>query len=141
MTEGKTTRQILQEKETSGNSVPLYNPAALEKIKKDFDGWLKETVATADRENWTATPHNILGSELPRELIYSPLSNPGFDYLGRLAFSGQEPYTRGLHPNMYRGRTFTMRQLSGAGAPEYINRRLKMLLGHGATGMIQPLYR
>ena len=77
MTEGKTTRQILQEKETSGNSVPLYNPAALEKIKKDFDGWLKETVATADRENWTATPHNILGSELPRELIYSPLSNPG----------------------------------------------------------------
>jgi methylmalonyl-CoA mutase N-terminal domain/subunit len=135
MTEGKTTRQILQEKETSGNSVPLYNPAALEKIKKDFDGWLKETVATADRENWTATPHNILGSELPRELIYSPLSNPGFDYLGRLAFSGQEPYTRGLHPNMYRGRTFTMRQLSGAGAPEYINQRLKMLLGHGATGI------
>ena len=75
-----------------------------------------------------------MGSELPRELLYTPLNNPDFDYIGDLGFSGEEPYTRGIHPNMYRGRTFTMRQIFGAGSPEYINKRMKMLLEHGATG-------
>ena len=60
MTKGKTTRQILQEKETTGKSVPLYNPAALQKIKEDFDCWLKETVAATDRENWSTPPHTTV---------------------------------------------------------------------------------
>jgi len=135
MSDQRTTREILEERMAPGEPVPLYNPAALEKIKGEFDRWLKSIVTEPDRKNWSVTPHSILGSELSRELIYSPLDNPEFDYLERLAFSGQEPYTRGIHPSMYRGRTFTIRQLSGAGSPEYINKRLKMLLEHGATGL------
>jgi methylmalonyl-CoA mutase N-terminal domain/subunit len=135
MSEIKTTRQILEEKTPPGEAVGLYNKAALKKIKEDYERWMAGAVSEADRQNWQVTPQTLLGSELPRELIYSPLSSPGFDYSSGLAFSGEEPFTRGLHPNMYRGRAFTMRQLSGAGSPQFVNARIKTLLEHGATGL------
>ncbi|MBA7494152.1 Methylmalonyl-CoA mutase [subsurface metagenome] len=103
-------------------------------MKTELEQWKNTVVREQDRKNWEVTPHTILGSELPRELLYTPLSNPEFDYKEDIGFSGEEPYTRGIHANMYRGRTFTMRQISGAGSPEYINKRIKMLLEHGATG-------
>ncbi len=134
MRDEKTTREILKEKKVSGERIPLYNPEALKKIGEEFDGWRNTVVREQDRKNWEVTPHTILGSELPRELLYTPLSNPEFDYMEDLGFSGTEPFTRGIHANMYRGRTFTMRQIYGAGSPEYINKRIKMLLEHGATG-------
>lgn len=129
----KTTKEILKEK-TPKERLPLYNPEALREIEKKFDTWKNTVVREQDRKNWEVTPHTILGSELPRELLYTPASNPDFDYTKDLGYSGEEPYTRGLHSNMYRGRVFTMRQLSGAGSPEEVNHRLKFLLEHGATG-------
>jgi len=129
----KTTKEILKEK-TPKERLPLYNPEALREIEKKFDTWKNTVVREQDRKNWEVTPHTILGSELPRELLYTPVSNPDFDYTKDLGYSGEEPYTRGIHPNMYRGRVFTMRQLSGAGSPEEVNHRLKFLLEHGATG-------
>jgi len=129
----KTTKEILKEK-TPKERLPLYNPEALREIEKKFDTWKNTVVREQDRKNWEVTPYTILGSELPRELLYTPVSNPDFDYTKDLGCSGEEPYTRGIHPNMYRGRVFTMRQLSGAGSPEEVNHRLKFLLEHGATG-------
>ncbi len=134
MGEEKTTKEILQEKLASREQVPLYNQKALEKMKTEFERWKNTVVREKDRENWMVTPHTILGSEIPRGLLYTPLDNAEFDYETDLGFSGEEPFTRGVHPNMYRGRTFTMRQLSSAGSPEFINQRLKTLLEHGATG-------
>jgi len=134
MSDGKTTKEILEEKLASGEHIPLYNPKALEKMKADLERWKNTVVREKDRENWTVTPHTILGSEIPRGLLYTPLDNAEVDYEGDLGFSGEEPFTRGVHPNMYRGRSFTIRQLSAAGSPEYVNKRIKMLLEHGATG-------
>ena len=48
---------------------------------------------------------------------------------------GKFPYTRGLYPNMYRERLWTMRQYSGFGSAEETNRRFKFLLEHGQTGL------
>jgi methylmalonyl-CoA mutase, N-terminal domain len=48
---------------------------------------------------------------------------------------GKFPYTRGLYPNMYRERLWTMRQYSGFGSAEETNRRFKFLLDHGQTGL------
>ena len=135
MSNDKTTKEILKEKMPQGERIPLYNPEALKKIEQEFERWKNTVVREQDRKNWYVTPHTILGSEIPRELLYTPLDNPDFDYKEDLGNSGEEPYTRGLHPNMYRGRAFTMRQLSGAGSPEYINGRIRMLLDHGATGV------
>src|SRR5918995_160091 len=48
---------------------------------------------------------------------------------------GRYPYTRGLYPDMYRERAWTMRQYSGFGSAEETNRRFKFLLDHGQTGL------
>jgi methylmalonyl-CoA mutase N-terminal domain/subunit len=49
--------------------------------------------------------------------------------------AGKFPYTRGLYPNMYRERLWTMRQYSGFGSAEETNKRFKFLLDHGQTGL------
>jgi len=134
MDSGKTTKQILKEKLASEKGTPLYNPEALAKMKKDFEVWQNTVVLEKDRKNWFVTPQTIMGSEIPRGLLYTPIDNENLDYEKDLGFSGQEPFTRGLHANMYRGRTWTLRQLSAAGSPEEVNNRLKMLLERGATG-------
>jgi len=135
MAEKKTTREILQEKLAGRERTPLYNPKAVEKLRSEFDQWKNTVVREQDRKNWYATPRTILGSEVPRDMLYTPLNNPDFDYMEDLGDPGAEPYTRGIHANMYRGREFTMRQLTGFGAPEDTNERIKFMLGQGATGI------
>ena len=130
----KTTKEILEEKSVRKNRAYLYNSEALKRIKGEFERWKNTVIREQDRKNWQATPHTVLGSEIPRELLYTPLNNSEFDYEADLGLSGEEPYTRGVHPNMYRGRAFTMRQLFGAGSPAECNKRMKILLEHGATG-------
>ncbi|MBM4333569.1 MAG: methylmalonyl-CoA mutase [Deltaproteobacteria bacterium] len=131
----KTTKEILREKLPERTAPSLYNPAALEGLCQEFEQWRSTMVGEEDRKNWCVTPHTILGSEIPREMLYTPLSNPDFDYMQDLGHSGQEPFTRGIHANMYRGREFTMRQLTGFGGPEETNQRIKFMLAHGGTGI------
>src|SRR5215467_11506518 len=52
-----------------------------------------------------------------------------------LGLPGQFPFTRGIHPSMYRGRLWTMRQFAGFGTPSDTNRRFKYLIEHGVTGL------
>ncbi|MFC1954931.1 methylmalonyl-CoA mutase [Chloroflexota bacterium] len=130
----KTTSQIIEEKTAGKNRTPLYNREVLEDLGDEFDRWKNTIVREKDRENWETAPNTILGSQIPRKLLYTPLDKPDLDYRADLGFSGEEPYTRGIHPNMYRGRTFTIRQLFGAGSPEECNKRMKTLLERGATG-------
>ena len=131
----KTTKKILAETVAARVRTPLYNPAALEIMRKQFDDWMHSTVREKDRREWLKTPRTVLGSDIPREMLYTPLSQPDLDYHEDLGNSGQEPFTRGIHANMYRGREFTMRQLTGFGSPEDTNGRMKFMLDHGATGL------
>ncbi len=133
--ETKSTKKILEEKLSDPSRTPLYNARALDAIRRSTDQWRNTVVREKDRDNWSKTPHTVLGSNTPRELLYTPLSNPDFDYEQDLGNSGEAPFTRGIHANMYRGREFTMRQLTGFGAPEETNERLKFMLNHGATGL------
>src|SRR5260370_35478747 len=48
---------------------------------------------------------------------------------------GEFPYTRGIYPNMYRDRLWTMRQYTGFGSARETNRRFKYLISHGETGL------
>ncbi|MCX5838307.1 MAG: methylmalonyl-CoA mutase family protein, partial [Deltaproteobacteria bacterium] len=131
----RTTQEILTEKSSARKRTPLYDPAALEILRKEFSGWMQSAVREKDRKDWFKTPRTVLGSDIPREMLYTPLSHPDFDYREELGNSGQEPFTRGIHANMYRGREFTMRQLTGFGSPEDTNERIKFMLDHGATGL------
>jgi methylmalonyl-CoA mutase, N-terminal domain len=71
----------------------------------------------------------------PLQPIYTPDDLPRFDAGVSLAFPGEYPYTRGIHPSMYRGKLWTMRQFSGMGTPEQTNERYKFLLAKGQTGL------
>ena len=67
--------------------------------------------------------------------LFTPLDVKDADYLTRVGFPGQYPFTRGVQPTMYRGRYWTMRQYSGFATAEESNRRYKYLLGQGQTGL------
>ncbi len=131
----KTTKDILAEKIGRNKKKPLFDEQTLKDIKKEFEEWKDGTVKENDRNNWCVTPQTILGSQMPRELIYTPLNISDLDYGSDLGNSGQAPFTRGLHPNMYRGKKFTIRQINGFGGPEDTNKRLKFMLKNGATGL------
>ncbi|MDQ3713264.1 MAG: methylmalonyl-CoA mutase family protein [Acidobacteriota bacterium] len=72
------------------------------------------------------------GIELPND--FNP-NNSHFDYETDLGNAGEFPYTRGVRPNMYRGRFWTMRQYAGFATAEESNARYKYLLAHGTTGL------
>ncbi|MCL4500910.1 MAG: methylmalonyl-CoA mutase family protein [Deltaproteobacteria bacterium] len=74
-------------------------------------------------------------SGIPLQPLYTQDDLSNFDGRKELGFPGEPPYTRGIHPTMYRGRLWTMRQLAGFGSPEETNQRYKLLLSHGATGI------
>ncbi len=67
--------------------------------------------------------------------LYEAADLAGFDTEERLGRPGQYPYTRGVHPTMYRGRLWTMRQYAGFGTAEATNERFKFLLEAGQTGL------
>ena len=66
--------------------------------------------------------------------LYYP-QNIDDEYIEKLGFPGQYPFTRGVHANMYRGKLWTMRQFSGFGTPEKSNERYHYLLNQGQTGL------
>ncbi len=73
-------------------------------------------------------------SELDFQRLYTP-DNLNLDYLTDLSFPGEYPYTRGVQPDMYRGRFWTMRQYAGFGTAQETNTRFKYLLKQGQTGL------
>jgi methylmalonyl-CoA mutase N-terminal domain/subunit len=73
-------------------------------------------------------------SDIPLERVYTP-ADVGADYVDDLSFPGEYPFTRGVHPTMYRGRLWTMRQYAGYATAEESNARYKFLLEQGQTGL------
>ncbi|MCX7569153.1 methylmalonyl-CoA mutase family protein [Tumebacillus sp. DT12] len=73
-------------------------------------------------------------SEIPVKRLYTPADVQG-DYIEKLGFPGEYPFTRGVQPTMYRSRFWTMRQYSGFGSANETNERFKYLLGAGQTGL------
>jgi methylmalonyl-CoA mutase N-terminal domain/subunit len=76
---------------------------------------------------------SLSGIEIERR--YGPGSLARFDYHRDLGDPGEYPFTRGIHPTMYRGRLWTMRQFAGFGSAEDTNRRFHYLLERGQTGL------
>ncbi len=69
--------------------------------------------------------------------VYTPqdLEEAGFEYEKDLGDPGQYPFTRSLHPLGYRSRAWTTRQYTGFGTPQETNKRFKMMISHGQTGL------
>ncbi|MCH7818063.1 MAG: methylmalonyl-CoA mutase family protein [Candidatus Marinimicrobia bacterium] len=74
-------------------------------------------------------------SGIPLEPLYMPEGEPSDDYMEKIGFPGEYPYTRGVHASMYRSRLWTMRMFAGFGSAKDTNERFKFLLGKGNTGL------
>jgi methylmalonyl-CoA mutase N-terminal domain/subunit len=105
------------------------NNLLLKKSKNKKD-WLE----TASAMKTTGMKFTSLSGE-DIEMLYTPEDTANIDYDKEIAYPGEFPYTRGIHPNLYRGRIWTMRQFAGFGTPEDTNQRFKYLLEHGQTGL------
>jgi methylmalonyl-CoA mutase, N-terminal domain len=85
---------------------------------------------TADRDADFTTV-----SSYPIRRLYTQGDLAGWNADRDLGFPGQPPYTRGIHPTMYRGKLWTMRQFAGFGTAEDTNARFRYLLSQGQTGL------
>jgi len=72
---------------------------------------------------------------IQKKPLYTASDLNGFDVDRQLGRPGEYPFTRGIHPTMYRGKLWTMRQFAGFGSAVDTNRRYKFLLEHGQTGL------
>ena len=77
------------------------------------------------------------GGDVEPRSLYTPadLAETGFDYLRDLGVPGQYPFTRGIHPAMYRERLWTMRQYAGFGSAQETNERFRYMLERGMVGI------
>lgn len=93
--------------------------------------WMEESYARSPL--WNDSFTTVSGEDL--DPLYTPEDVGDLDYDRDLGYPGEYPYTRGVHPTMYRGRLWTMRQFAGFGSVEDTNRRYKFLLEKGTTGL------
>ena len=102
----------------------------LEALRREVAEWRARAARQPVRDDADFT--TISGQ--PLEIAYAaPDLAPGLTE--RAGLPGTFPYTRGIHPNMYRGRLWTMRQFAGFGTAEDTNERYKFLLSRGQTGL------
>ncbi|MBI4573153.1 MAG: methylmalonyl-CoA mutase, partial [candidate division NC10 bacterium] len=94
--------------------------------------WEEATLGRALKKTGERQAEFRTRSGLPVERLYLPPDAPSAE---RLGFPGEYPYTRGIHPTMYRGQFWTIRQYAGVGTAEESNGRFRFLLNQGQTGL------
>ncbi|MFB6073071.1 MAG: methylmalonyl-CoA mutase [Halobacterium sp.] len=114
----------------------MYDEDDLAEIRESREDWEEDTLSpTLDRfgERKEEFTTDTGGQQVDR--LYTPADVSDLDYQEDLGFPGEDPYTRGVYPTMYRGRLWTMRQYAGFGTPEETNERFHYLLDQGQTGL------
>ncbi|MCX7682049.1 MAG: methylmalonyl-CoA mutase family protein [Anaerolineae bacterium] len=105
-----------------------------DELRRRYQQWEAETLKQAlERQSERYATFTTTSGELIQRL-YTPLDVQG-EYVEKLGFPGEYPFTRGIHPTMYRGRLWTMRMFAGYGTAEETNARFKYLLEQGQTGL------
>src|SRR6476469_3162021 len=97
-----------------------------------YQDWQNKAEKAASRFPERREEFQTSSEDMPVKRLYTPEDVDG-DYMDKLGFPGEYPYTRGVQPTMYRSRFWTMRQYSGFGSAEETNLRFKYLLEHGQT--------
>ena len=106
----------------------------LDALRRQKQEWESGTVSKSF-ERLPEKGEFVTSSGVPVNRIYTPMDVVDVDYLEKLGFPGEYPFTRGVYPTMYRARLWTMRQYAGFGTAEQTNKRFKYLLEHGQTGL------
>jgi methylmalonyl-CoA mutase N-terminal domain/subunit len=120
--------------ESRAKAGSLYDKKAVDDIRKGVKQWQESIYGEWTKNFPEAHEEFQTASGIPVKPLYTPADVADVDYSDE-GYPGFFPYSRGVHPTMYRGRPWTMRMFSGYGTPEDTNKRLKLLLEHGETGL------
>ncbi len=123
-------------------STELYRDETLEpagarardSVAQEVEEWEATEVAAFIARQPEQKQEYLTGSRQPVQRVYTPadLADSKWEDIG---LPGRYPFTRGPYPTMYRGRTWTMRQIAGFGTPAETNARFKYLIAQGQTGL------
>ncbi|MCI0879616.1 MAG: methylmalonyl-CoA mutase family protein [Chloroflexi bacterium] len=104
---------------------------------KNKEQWREETLGPSVKRFPERQEEFVTDSGLKIDDLYAAedLTAQGIDAQRDLGYPGEYPYTRGVQPNTYRGRIWTMRQYSGYSTAADTNRRFRYLLEQGQTGL------
>ncbi|HEY0158310.1 MAG TPA: methylmalonyl-CoA mutase family protein [Thermoanaerobaculia bacterium] len=112
----------------------LFAPEAVTAVQKQEARWREKVLGPVLQKKpyWKKDFTTVSGMEV--NPMATPLSVAEQDF-HEIAYPGEFPYTRGIHPTGYRGRLWTMRQFAGFGTAKQTNERFKYLLSQGQTGL------
>ncbi len=111
------------------------NPRKLEELRQARRRWEETTLRVGLDQQPERAPRFSTLSDMEVARLYAPDDLASLDPARDLGLPGEYPFTRGIHPTMYRGRLWTMRQFAGFGSAADSNRRFHYLLEHGQTGL------
>jgi len=112
----------------------MFDPEAIGHISEKRRAWEANELREFTERQPEGRPEYHTASGLPLKRVYTPedIAGTPFEEIG---FPGQFPFLRGPYPTMYRGRTWTMRQIAGYGTGADTNQRFRYLLSLGQTGL------
>ncbi len=113
----------------------MSDPQDWEEFRKELERWEQETLQDSLDRFPERRSQFITTSSEPVKRLYTPADSQQKEYLEEIGFPGQYPFTRGVHPTMYRSRLWTMRMFAGFGTAEETNHRFRYLLDQGQTGL------
>ncbi|GKZ13999.1 methylmalonyl-CoA mutase family protein [Haladaptatus sp. T7] len=114
----------------------MFDADDLDEIRRGKDEWEAETLdPTLERFGERKEEFTTDTDGQTVERLYTPNDVADTDYEEDLGYPGEDPYTRGVYPTMYRGRLWTMRQYAGFGTAEETNERYHYLIDNGQTGL------
>jgi len=113
----------------------MFDEEDLAAIREAHEDWTDDTLGPVLENYGERRERFATVSNLAVDRLYTPLDVADLDYGEDLGFPGEEPYTRGVYPTMYRGRPWTMRQFAGFGTATETNERFHYLVEEGQTGL------
>jgi len=114
----------------------MFEQEDLDEIRSAKEEWEAESYApTVDRFGERKEEFTTDTEGQAVDPLYTPADVADIDYEEDVGFPGEDPYTRGVYPTMYRGRLWTMRQYAGMGTAAETNERFNYLLDQGQTGL------
>lgn len=121
-----------QEPKTDGGAAVMNGGEEAGERKKR---WEKETLNPSLKKlPERDTPFTTI-SGMPIRTLYTPADTQDIDFEKEIGWPGEYPYTRGIHPSMYRSRVYSMRQFTGFGTAKQTNERLRYLTSAGTNAL------
>jgi methylmalonyl-CoA mutase N-terminal domain/subunit len=113
----------------------MHDAESLDKLRQALQKWEQTTLQQSQAVLPERKPRFLTTSSEPVDRLYTPLDIAELEYMRDLGLPGEYPFTRGIHPTMYRARPWTMRMFAGFGTAEETNQRFRYLLEQGNSGL------